>query len=126
MLEILRKTSIRDAIAYLAILTYPALTLTVQGGINGAMAVIALLSIGTLWGARKSVRKIAPDLQNPIIAGLAQEEQQKLQAQVAGFEEAELRRILKLFLEAENRMKYSSIPQLPLELAIIEAIGPKE
>ena len=72
------------------------------------------------------ILKIAPDLQNPIIAGLAQEEQQKLQAQVAGFEEAELRRILKLFLEAENRMKYSSIPQLPLELAIIEALEKEE
>jgi len=42
------------------------------------------------------------------------------------FKEKELRQIINLFLEAENKMKYSSIPQLPLELAIIEAIEPKE
>jgi len=69
--------------------------------------------------------KIGPDLPNPIITGLTREEQQKLQSQIANFEEADLRRILKLFLEAENKMKYSSIPQLPLELAIIEALENK-
>jgi len=63
---------------------------------------------------------------NSIITGLTKEEFQKLEKQSAFFKEDELRNILKLFLEAENKMKYSSIPQLPLELAIIEAIGPKE
>ena len=67
------------------------------------------------------ILKIWPELQNPIITGLTGEEQTKLKSQIAKFPEAELRRILKLFLEAENRMKYSSIPQLPLELAIIES-----
>jgi len=68
------------------------------------------------------ILKIAPDLQNPMITGLTNEEQQKLRSQIAALEETEIRRILKLFMEAENRMKYSSIPQLPLELAIVEAI----
>jgi len=63
---------------------------------------------------------------NPIVVGLTKEEFQKMQQQAANFKEEELRRIVDLFLEAENKMKYSSIPQLPLELAIIEAIGPKE
>ena len=54
---------------------------------------------------------------------LTKEEQEKLQAQTTNFEEPELRRILKLFLDAENKMKYSSIPQLPLELAVIESCG---
>jgi len=60
---------------------------------------------------------------NPIITGLTREEFEKLQKQTAILKEEEIRRILNLFLEAENRMKYSSIPQLPLELAIIEACG---
>jgi len=60
---------------------------------------------------------------NPIITGLTKEEFQKLQNQAANFKEEELRNILNLFLEAENKMKYSPIPQLPLELAIIEACG---
>jgi len=63
---------------------------------------------------------------NPIVVGLTKEEFQKMQEQAAGFKEGELRRIVDLFLEAENKIKYSSIPQLPLELAIIETIGPKE
>jgi len=62
---------------------------------------------------------------NPIITGLTKEELKRLQELTLNFKEEELRRILNLFLEAENKMKYSSIPQLPLELAIIEAIEAK-
>jgi len=60
---------------------------------------------------------------NPIITGLTKEEFQKLQNQAANFKEEEIRNILNLFLEAENKMRYSPILQLPLELAIIEACG---
>lgn len=58
---------------------------------------------------------------NPIITGLTKEELERLENQAEKFEEADLRKTLQLFLEAENKMKYSSIPQLPLELAIIES-----
>ena len=60
---------------------------------------------------------------NSVLVGTTKEEQEKLQVQATAFQEIELRDILKLFLDAENKMKYSSIPQLPLELAIIEAIN---
>jgi DNA polymerase-3 subunit gamma/tau len=64
-----------------------------------------------------------PVTNNPVVVGLTKEELQKLQKQATVFKEEELRNILNLFLEAENKIKYSSIPQLPLELAIIEACG---
>jgi DNA polymerase-3 subunit gamma/tau len=67
--------------------------------------------------------KISPNFINPALSGLTKEGQEKLMAQTMHFKEADLRRILNLFLEAENKMKYSSIPQLPLELAIIEALA---
>lgn len=63
---------------------------------------------------------IGPEAANPIIAGLTKEELVKLQEQSAVFKENELQNILNLFLEAQNKMKYSPIPQLPLELATIE------
>lgn len=69
--------------------------------------------------------KINPASMNPIIVGLTKEEQEKLQTQTTKFETEELRRILNLFLEAENKMKYSPIPQLPLELAIVDIIQKK-
>ena len=65
--------------------------------------------------------KIDPDLNNPIIMGLTAEEQQKLLSQAKNFQELELHRLINLFLDAENKMRYSSIPQLPLELAIVES-----
>ncbi|MDI6591960.1 MAG: DNA polymerase III subunit gamma/tau [Patescibacteria group bacterium] len=64
--------------------------------------------------------------EDPIISGLTKEEFQKLQKQASDFKEEKLRQILNLFLEAENKMRYSSIPQLPLELAIIEALKIEE
>ncbi|MBZ1345468.1 MAG: DNA polymerase III subunit gamma/tau [Candidatus Nealsonbacteria bacterium] len=60
---------------------------------------------------------------NPLIIGLTKEEFKKLQKQTEIFKEEELRQIINLFLEAENKMKYSSIPQLPLELAVIEYVS---
>ncbi len=64
--------------------------------------------------------KINPDLMNPIIVGLTKEEQEKLRVQAEKFERVELHRILNIFLGVESKMKYSSIPQLPLELAIVD------
>lgn len=60
---------------------------------------------------------------NPIITGLTKEEFQKLQGLTENFTEQDISRILNLFFDAENKMRYSPIPQLPLELAIIEAIN---
>ncbi len=70
------------------------------------------------------ILKISETLTNPAIAGLTKEEQEKLQTQVNSFSENDLNRILKLFLEANNKIKYSPIPQLPLEIAIVEAVAP--
>lgn len=72
------------------------------------------------------ILKIGPELSNPIITGLTGEEKMKMQAQVANFQENELHHILKLFLDAENKIRYSPIPQLPLELAIIESLQKEE
>ncbi|MDP1538895.1 MAG: DNA polymerase III subunit gamma/tau, partial [bacterium] len=69
---------------------------------------------------------MGPEAANPIITGLTKEEFQKMQKQAESFKEEELRKVINLFLEAENKMKYSSIPQLPLELAIIEIIESEE
>ena len=72
------------------------------------------------------ISKINPELKNPLILGMTKEEEEKLRNFIGQFSEIELQNILKLLLDAENKMRYSSIPQLPLELAIIDAIGPKE
>ena len=70
--------------------------------------------------------KINPNPMNPVIIGLTKEQQEKLQKQVEKFKIEELQRILNLFMDAENKMKYSSIPQLPLELAIVDFTNSKE
>jgi DNA polymerase III subunit gamma/tau len=62
-------------------------------------------------------------ISSQLVAGLTKEELEKMQKQAEVFTETEIRNILDLFLEAQNKMKYSPIPQLPLELAIIEAIS---
>jgi len=67
--------------------------------------------------------KIDPALLNPSIVGLTGEEQKKIMEQIKNVSEADLQRTLKILLEAENKIKYSSVPQLPLELAIIEALN---
>lgn len=58
-----------------------------------------------------------------ILSGLTKEELQRMEAQAAKFREEDLQRMINLFLDSENKMRYSPIPQLPLELAIMESIG---
>jgi DNA polymerase-3 subunit gamma/tau len=66
------------------------------------------------------ILKIDPNLNNPLTENLTVEAKERLKAQIQKIEEKDLRRYLKMFLEAQNKMKYSPIPQLPLELAIID------
>lgn len=66
--------------------------------------------------------KIGVDLKNPVIAGLTKEEKERLQSQLEKLSSEDLQKFLDLFLEAQNKLRYSSIPQLPLELAIFEGI----
>lgn len=66
---------------------------------------------------------MGPEMVNPVAVGLTKEEKEKLQKQAEAFKEEDLQKTVQLFLEAENKMKYSSIPQLPLELAMIESCG---
>ncbi|MBU2539991.1 hypothetical protein KJ786_02420, partial [Patescibacteria group bacterium] len=59
---------------------------------------------------------------NPVALniGLAREDQEKMKIQAEKFSHQELQKILGLFIEAENKMRYSSIPELPLELAVVD------
>ena len=63
--------------------------------------------------------KINPDFPNPQNSGLSVQELEKIKAQTAGLSQKEIRNMLELFVDAENKIKYSAISQLPLELAII-------
>jgi len=52
--------------------------------------------------------------------GFSAQEIEKMKAQTAEFDQKTLQDILEMFIDAENKIKYSSITQLPLELAVIK------
>lgn len=47
----------QEVALYLAIFVYPALTLTARGGVNAAMAIIALISMGMILMSGKKIRE---------------------------------------------------------------------
>ena len=57
-----------------------------------------------------------------MIVGLTKEIFEKMEKQTERFTEKNLSQAINYFLEAENKMKYASIIQLPLELAVVEII----
>ncbi len=59
--------------------------------------------------------------QSQITAGLTQEEIAKLGGQIAKTTVEQITKTIEEFLEANSKIKYASIPQLPIELAIINA-----
>lgn len=53
-------------------------------------------------------------------SGLSDEELAHMKSQINGLTQKNIQHLLELFIEAENKMKYAGIAQLPLELAVIE------
>lgn len=56
-----------------------------------------------------------------LVTGLTDQEFEKLKTQTQALGTAKLQKIIELFLSAQDRIKYSPIPQLPLELAIVSS-----
>lgn len=66
--------------------------------------------------------KINPMSQDSLFLGLTEEEQEKIKNQAGLMSQNDIKKAVNLFMEAENKMKYSSITSLPLEIAIIDFI----
>ncbi len=69
--------------------------------------------------------KLSPDLLDVQSSGLSIEELEIMKKQTSALQEIEIKNMLKLFIEAENKMKYSTILQLSLELAIVDITHPE-
>lgn len=63
--------------------------------------------------------KIDSNFLNLQTSGLSEEELKKIKDQVATLTQKDLQNMLEFFIDAENKIKYSAVPQLPLELAVI-------
>ncbi|MCD6410356.1 hypothetical protein J7K92_00195, partial [bacterium] len=64
--------------------------------------------------------QIDNNLSNVFLDQLTQETKECLIKYAKKIPENDLRVMLKKFMEAEARIKYSPIPQLPIELSVIE------
>src|SRR3989344_3302879 len=64
--------------------------------------------------------KISKNVKNIEDAGFSKEEAEKMNSQIEKLAEKDVQKMLELFIEAENKMKYATILQLPLELAIVD------
>ena len=63
--------------------------------------------------------KINPEFLNLQNSGLSSQELEKLKSQTNSLSQKDLQNMLEFFIDAENKIKYAAIAQLPLELAII-------
>ena len=64
--------------------------------------------------------KINPNFLNLQNSGLSAQELDKMKSQTANLSQKDIQNMLEMFVDAENRMKYSALPQLPIELAILD------
>ena len=69
--------------------------------------------------------KINPDFLSDD-SGLSEEEISKIKEQAEKISEKEIQNMLELFVDAENKMKYAAILQLPLELTIVGICNKEE
>lgn len=64
--------------------------------------------------------KIDKKLFEPIMANFAKEDLLKLNEQISKITQDDILLLINLFIDAGNKIKFSPIPQLPLELAIVD------
>ena len=64
--------------------------------------------------------KIDSKFEDSLTLVLSKEERERIQEFAEKFSSEMVYKCLQEFLEAESKIKYSSIPQLPIELAIVE------
>jgi len=64
--------------------------------------------------------KINPVFLDTNNSGFSAKEIEKIRTQTGELEQTALQNMLELFIDAENKIKYSTITQLPLELAVIK------
>lgn len=64
--------------------------------------------------------KLNSHLQSPLFLTLTDKEKQFLFSLVKRLSQQQIKRIINVLSEAEKELKYSEIPQLPLELAVLE------
>ena len=67
-----------------------------------------------------NIYKINKDLIDDIVVGETKETKDKMVSQSERFKGEDLKLILNLLLEAESKRKFSSIAQLPFELALVD------
>lgn len=65
------------------------------------------------------ILKIDEKLLDDVLIGETDEDKEKILKQSEAFKEEDLKKLLELLLDAEGKRKFSSIPQLPLELALV-------
>jgi len=63
--------------------------------------------------------KINPEFLTLQNSGLSLPELEKIKVQTTSLPQKDIQNMLQMFIEAENKIKYSAISQLPLELAIV-------
>lgn len=63
--------------------------------------------------------KINSEFLNLQNSGLSAQELKKMNEQASSLQQKELQNMLELFIDSENKIKYSTVTQLPLELAIV-------
>jgi len=66
--------------------------------------------------------KINPTFLSLQNSGFSLSELEKIKIQTAALTQKDIQNMLKFFIEAENRMKFSVIMQLPLELAVLDIV----
>jgi len=64
--------------------------------------------------------KINPVFLNLQNSGLSSQELDKMKMQTNNLSQKDIQNMLEAFIEAENKIKYSAVTQLPLELAIVD------
>ena len=103
----------------MAMPTFCLLTISISGG-PGGRDIHEFARTLVFYTRQLMLLKINAGLVDGESIGFSNEEMVKLKTQAEKMSERGIQNMLELFIEAENKTKYATILQLPLELAILD------
>jgi len=111
--ELIAQKKSGEAVAYLNDIVQRGYDVAEYG--KNLLSYLRQALIMTIAGAKEAKND------NFMIVGLTDEEFEILRAQTLAMGEAKIKKTIEALLEAQGRIKYSPIPQLPLEIALVES-----
>jgi len=119
LLGIVEVSQIAEFVEYLVLKNTKDAILSINSMLDNGVDLQEFTKTLVFYLRQSLLLKINPNFLNLQNSGLSSQELDRMKSQINNLSQKDIQNMLELFIEAENKIKYSAVSQLPLELAVV-------